>query len=85
MKNEIEFSGAIDRAKKAFKINDDNRLAEFIGMKQNAFYNCKKAQSLPYDELLKTANTENVSFDWPLTGEGQCTKIKLQSQKLAIK
>ncbi len=80
MKNVIDFDDVIDRAKKAFKINADNKLAEFIGMKPNAFYNRKKAQSLPYDELLRAAKAENLSFDWLLTGEGSMYKNAAQAR-----
>lgn len=78
MKNVFDFDAVIDRAKKSFKINDDKELAEFIGMKPNAFYNRKKAQSLPYEELLKAADTENVSFNWLLTGEGSMYKNEVR-------
>lgn len=71
MKNDFDFEDVILRAKKAFKIKEDKELAEFIGLKANAFYNRKKAQSLPLTELLLAANTEKVSFDWLLTGEGE--------------
>lgn len=74
MKSEFNFDDVIERAKKAFKIKEDKEFAEFIGLKANAFYNRKKAKSLPISELLLTASTENVCFDWLLTGEGDMYK-----------
>lgn len=74
MKNLFEFNDVINRAKKAFKIKDDKELAEFIGMSAGSFSNRKRAQSLPYEELLIVANKQNVDFNWLMTGEGSMYK-----------
>ena len=82
MKSLFEFNSVIDRAKNAFNIKEDKELAEFIGLSAGSFGNRKRAQSLPYEELLIAANKQNVNFDWLLTGEGHMYRNANQVQDL---
>ena len=74
MNDLLNFQDIVDRAKKAFKINEDKELSDIIGMSNQAFYNRKKTRSVPYDELLLAANRRNIDFNWLLTGEGDMYK-----------
>lgn len=76
MKTRFNFDEVIDRAKKSLKINHDCDFAEKLGMKAGAFNARKKAQSLPYEELLILADAEKIDFNWLLTGEGEMLKTK---------
>ena len=71
MKTEFNFNDVVDRVKKALKINADYELAERINMKPTTFNSRKKANSLPYEEILALANSEKLDFNWLLTGEGE--------------
>lgn len=71
VKNEFYFEEVANRMKKALGIKEDNKLAERLKMKSTTFNSRKKANSLPYDELLELANTEKLDFNWLLTGEGE--------------
>jgi len=71
MKTTFNFEKVIDRAKKLLIIKHDYELAEILGMKPGAFNARKKANSLPYEELLLLADTEKIDFNWLLTGEGE--------------
>lgn len=74
MKNEFIFTEVIDRLKKALQIKADYELAERLNMKATSFNSRKKANSLPYEEILLLANSENLNIDWLLTGNGQMLK-----------
>ncbi len=76
MKTESYFEEVTGRVKKALKIKTDLELAEKINMKATTFNSRKKAQSLPYEELIELANTEKMDFNWLLTGEGDMFKDK---------
>lgn len=71
MKNEFNFIEITDRLKKALKINADYELAEKLGMKATSFNSRKKAQSLPFQEILSLAGTEKLDYNWLLTGDGE--------------
>ncbi|MDD2725396.1 MAG: helix-turn-helix domain-containing protein [Methylovulum sp.] len=70
MKAVFNFNDVTDRVKKALKIKADYELAERLNMKTTTFNSRKKANSLPYEELLLLSSTENLDFNWVLTGEG---------------
>jgi hypothetical protein len=70
MKFEFYFDEVMGRVKKALKIKTDKELAERLNMKETTFNSRKKANSLPFEELLGLANTENWDFNWVLKGEG---------------
>jgi len=75
MKTEFYFDDVISRVKKALKIKADYELANRINMKPTAFNSRKKANSLPFEELLVLANSEKLDFNWVLTGEGEMYRI----------
>jgi hypothetical protein len=74
VKTEFYFEEVAERVKKALKINTDLELAKKINMKATTFNSRKKAQSLPYKELVELANTEKLDLNWLLTGEGEMLK-----------
>lgn len=81
MKTRFNFDEVVDRAKKAFKINDDKDLAEFIGLNSKSFSARKRSQSLPIEELLLVANREKVDLNWLLTGQGEIYKNEIAEAK----
>lgn len=70
MKTRFDFSEVIDRAKKSLNINTDKDFAERIGMKPVAFNARKKANSLPFEELLLMADLEKLDVNWLFYGDG---------------
>lgn len=76
MKTEYCFDEVIGRIKKALKIKNDYEFAERINMKPTTFNSRKKANSLPFDEIIALANTEKLDFNWLLTGEGEMLRGK---------
>jgi phage repressor protein C with HTH and peptisase S24 domain len=74
VKNEFNFIEVINRVKSALKIKADYELATRLGMKATSFNSRKKANSLPYEELLLLASSENINMNWLLTGNGDMEK-----------
>lgn len=82
MKTEFIFNDVISRCKEALKIKNDIDLAARLGMKPTTFNSRKKAGSLPFEEIIVLANTENLDFNWLLTGEGYMYRNANQVQDL---
>ncbi|PPD50717.1 MAG: hypothetical protein CTY16_00960 [Methylobacter sp.] len=70
MKNEFCFDDVIGRLKNVLNISNDYELAERLDMKPTTFNGRKKANSLPFADILRLANSENLDFNWVLTGKG---------------
>jgi hypothetical protein len=78
MKNEFNFEEVVSRLKLAVNINNDADLASRMGMKPNTFSNRKKAGSLPYEEIIRLADSENVNINWLFSGQGPRYRNELQ-------
>jgi hypothetical protein len=76
MKNRFNFDDIISRLKKALNIKNDCELAEKLNMKAGTFNARKKANSLPYEEVLILAELEKLDFNWVLTGKDDSWKTK---------
>lgn len=70
MKNEFCFDDVIGRLKNLLNINNDYEMAERLNMKPTTFNGRKKANSLSFTDVLRLANSENLDFNWVLTGKG---------------
>ncbi len=70
MKNDFNFDEIISRLKTAINVSNDADLAGRMDMKPNTFSNRKKAGSLPYEEIIRIADSENVNINWLFTGQG---------------
>ncbi|MDT4329787.1 helix-turn-helix domain-containing protein [Methylomonas sp. MV1] len=70
MKGEIFFDAVMNRMKTVINVASDSELGARLGMKPNTFSNRKKANSLPYEELIALASSENVNTNWLFYGEG---------------
>jgi len=68
MKDEFYFDDVIGRLKNVLNINNDYKIAERLNMKPTTFNGRKKANSLPFADILRLANSENLDFNWLLTG-----------------
>lgn len=79
MKTIFNFNDVIDRVKNSLNINSDKDISERLGMKPAAFNARKKAQSLPFEEILSLANIEKIDFNWLLTGQGNAPNIDAQT------
>ncbi len=71
MKTEFSFIDIVARIKKALEIKNDCDIAKLIGMSAATFSERKKANSIPLTELLALANSENIDFNWLITGVGE--------------
>jgi hypothetical protein len=79
MKNEFNFEEVISRLKIAINISNDADLAGRMEMKPNTFSNRKKAGSLPYEEIIRLADSESVNINWLFSGEGPMYRDQLQA------
>jgi Bacteriophage CI repressor helix-turn-helix domain. len=70
MKNDFNFDDIIPRLKTAINVSNDADLAGRMGMKPNTFSNRKKSGSLPYEEIIRIADSENVNINWIFSGQG---------------
>ncbi len=70
MKPLIAFGPVMERLKRALKVTNDKELAEVIGLKPNAFYNRKRVESIPYEEIARVANERDLRLDWVVFGVG---------------
>lgn len=68
MKTIFIFEDVILRLKNRLNITQDNDFANIIGMKPATYHARKKAQSLPFDEILSIANQENIDLNWLFFG-----------------
>ena len=60
----------IDRLKKLKGFKSDTDVARALDMKRTALSSHKTRDSIPFPNLYAFCNTEGVSLDWLLTGEG---------------
>ena len=68
------FHVVCERLKKALSLSSDRALAMELGIKPAAFYNRKKSESLPLEEIIDICISRKVSIDWLFTNEGQPLK-----------
>ncbi|NMG46289.1 hypothetical protein GPA22_21445 [Aromatoleum toluvorans] len=71
MISDCAFYVVCERLKQVLNLSSDRALAAELGMKPAAFYNRKKSESLPLEEIIDTCLSRNVSLDWLFTNEGQ--------------
>lgn len=74
MTSKIIYSEIMDRIKTLKKLRSDNSVARVLGLSRSAFSERKKRESIPYEELARFSEQENVSLDWLLTGEEPIVK-----------
>lgn len=60
----------IDRIKKLKGFKSDTDTARALGMTRTALSSHKTRDSIPFSNLYAFCNTERISLDWLLTGEG---------------
>jgi hypothetical protein len=70
MNSEQRFTEVCGRIKKALNLETDSALAAVLGLKTNTFANRKKDGSLPFDQIEKLADSENLSLDFIFWGKG---------------
>lgn len=71
MKRKPEFENVMFRLKKALGIGNDKELCTRLGLTPSAFSNRKGSNSIPYDNVLELAGSENMNLNWLFWGEGQ--------------
>lgn len=64
----------VERIKKLKGYKTDREVAESLKMTLGALSNHKTRRTIPYDALSSFCESEGVSFDWLLTGEGSPQK-----------
>lgn len=66
----VTFTAVIERLKEALRLRNDKEVAEVLRIKPNAFYNRRRLNSLPYEELVSVAEQNGVRTDWLFFGLG---------------
>jgi hypothetical protein len=69
MKRKPEFESVMFRLKKALAIGNDKELCARLGLTPSAFSNRKGTNSIPYDNVLELAGTENMNLNWLFWGD----------------
>lgn len=62
------FGPVIERLKAALGLRTDKDVADALGMKASTFGERRKRGTLPFEELLRLADSRNVDLRWLLTG-----------------
>lgn len=76
MKTVIIFGDVINRLKKSLNIKSDRGIAVELKMAETTFNGRKKAQSLPFEEIITLAITKKLNIDWLFTGINPVYHIK---------
>lgn len=59
------------RLKKALDISNDKELCARLALRPSAFSNRKSTHSIPYENVLDLAGSENLNLNWIFWGEGE--------------
>lgn len=70
------FDAVLARLRESLSADSDAQVAEFLGMKRNAFYNRKSSGSIPYEEIAQVCGAHNLSLDFILLGREKPTTTK---------
>lgn len=68
MNSEQRFAEVSERLKVKLNVATDAALAIALGLKPNAFANRKKEGSIPHEQIVEIATSENLSLDWIYRG-----------------
>lgn len=60
---------ALQRLQKVYKVSNNRKLSEAIGVNYNTLSTWIKRESIPYDFFNKLVQEESISFDWLLFGK----------------
>ena len=71
----VSFSAVIQRLRETLGLRSEKEVADALGMKPNAFYNRRRAGSLPYEELVALAEKKRLRTDWLLFGIGEQSRV----------
>lgn len=74
MFSDFSFHVIVERLKQVLSVSSERALAIELGLKPAAYYNRKKAGSLPMQEIVATCVSRNVSMDWLFTGCGDALR-----------
>lgn len=67
---EIVYSEVIERMKDIGKLKNDSAVARVLGVTPQALSNYKKRAKMPAHLIIKFAESNSLSVDWLLSGEG---------------
>lgn len=76
----VSFDGVINRLKNYLMIEQDQDIAEKIGLKRGAFYTRRKSGSIPFDHIINALKDTDANLEYIFYGIGD-DKIK---QKLKL-
>ncbi|NOT13751.1 MAG: hypothetical protein HOP23_18320 [Methylococcaceae bacterium] len=68
MKYEVEFENIIFRLKSALRISNDKDLCARLGMRASAFSNRRNSNSIPFENIIDLASSENMDLNWVFWG-----------------
>lgn len=71
-----EIAEIISLIKEIKNLKSDTDVARVLGMKQSAFSERKKLNSIPYEHIALFCEAENISLDWLLLGKEAKDKEK---------
>ena len=74
--NEFMFEDVTGRLRQAWGLTSETALADALGLASSAYFNRKKAGSLPHAEIARLAVQRGINLDWVLTGEGSMRQHK---------
>ncbi|KAA6209295.1 helix-turn-helix domain-containing protein [Avibacterium paragallinarum] len=73
----------IERMKKICVVHSDKELAEIIGIAAPNINKWRSKNSVPFDPILKIANTYDVSIDWLIYGKNVDAELSTH-EKMAL-
>lgn len=68
------FYAVVERLKRVLGVSSERALAIELGLKPAAYYNRKRSESLPFQEIVSICISRNISTDWLFTGCGEALK-----------
>jgi hypothetical protein len=66
----VAFGAVIARLREALGAGTEKEVAETLGLKPNAFYNRKRLNSIPFEEIVRLAEQRKIRTDWLFFGVG---------------
>ncbi len=74
--NKKSAANVLDRLQQALNVESDSELSKAIGVNRATLGNWRNRNSVPYSICINICESENLSIDWLLTGEGETSRQK---------
>lgn len=73
----------MDRMKKISNVSSDKGLAEILGIAPQSITKWKNNDLVPFEQILKIANTYDISIDWLIYGKNASNELSTH-EKMAL-